>query len=653
MRREVGAALFFLTLFKMAAAKTDYSPPGRPTLTSCLSRDKETFTCWWDPSDGDDGLQTTYALYYLKENSDVVHACPDYHTAGENSCYFDKNNTSIWVNYNITVAAANAHGSSFSEPVVVDVAYIVQPHTPENLTVVVLEDKDGTFFRVSWEPPHKADTRSGWITLVYELRAKLDGAEWEEHFAGQQKMFNLFSLRSGGTYLVQVRCKPIHGFWSEWSPPVNVTAPDAVPQERSTWIIVVFFSALTFLILTWILTVKSSSVKHCLFPPIPGPKIRGLDIQLLKNGRSEEAFNALVAPGLPPITHSNYEDLLVYLEVSGHDKQELMLAETTAVTTTTKGEKPPNSPSDCDSGHGSCDSHTLLIEKCGGGEEEEEEEAAGRSHGEKQRWGRRGKEEEEEEGRVKTWPSVSAPLEGYAGSKALDHGVTLGTARLLRSSVHSFPPPPPPPPPPTSAAPSSGRRAPRGHSTCEQHRAGLHAREEPYCRGEAHSVEPKRQQGVGETTTTTMTTIALPAPPRFPSQATEYVEVQRVNQENMMVLRPLSSAQGPREAGPQGEEDYSRVKGLNSADVLLLQRAVEAETEEEEEEEGQEEEEEEHPCDMQEKSCLLREDCYTAPPAVPGQMTGGGKPSVGLPPAVSPQEDIILAANGYVTPQWP
>ena len=55
----------------------------------------------------------------------------------------------------------------------------VQPHAPENLTVVVLGDKDGTFFRVSWESPRKADTRSGWITLIYELRAKLDGADWE------------------------------------------------------------------------------------------------------------------------------------------------------------------------------------------------------------------------------------------------------------------------------------------------------------------------------------------------------------------------------------------------------------------------------------------------------------------------------------------
>ncbi|CAL8327313.1 unnamed protein product [Boreogadus saida] len=663
MGRAVGAALFFLTLLNTATSETDYSPPGRPKLSSCLSRDKETFTCWWAPSDRDDALRTTYALYYLKESSDVVYTCPDYRTAGPNSCYFNKNNTSIWVNYNITVAATNARGSNFSEPVVVDVAYIVQPHTPENLTVVVLGDKDGTFFRVSWEPPRKADTRSGWITLIYELRAKLDGADWEEHFAGQQKMFNIFSLRSGGTYRIQVRCKPIHGFWSEWSPTVNVTAPYALPLGSSMWILIAFFSALIFLLLTWILNVKSRSVKHCLFPPVPGPKIRGFDKQLLKNGRSEELFNALGVPGLPPMTHPNYEDLLVYLEVSGRDESELLLADTNdpTIAATTEGGKSPNSPSDSDSGHGSCDSHTLLMEKCGEGEEvkeeqgEEEEEqgdgvAVGRSCGGKQRWERRGSwernpkggdDQEMTEGRVKTWPCVFAPPEEYAGSKALDHGSTLGMARLLCSSVHSIPLLLPTP----VTSPS-----------------GLHAREglhwQPYSRSESNIQSPehkhrRQQQGGGKTTTTTMATttttltdVAWPAQPRSPFRATEYVEVQRVNQENMMVLRPLSSAQGQREGAPQGEQDYSRVKGLNSGDGLLLQRAVDAETQEEVEE-GQEEEEE-YPCDVQEKNSLLGDEHYTAPPAVPGQMTGAGKLSMGLPTAVSLQGDTILAANGYV-----
>ncbi|XP_023285070.1 prolactin receptor-like [Seriola lalandi dorsalis] len=95
------------------------------------------------------------------------------------------------------------------------------------VTVTVMEDRGWPFLRVSWEPPHKADTRSGWITLIYELRVKLEGEDdWEMHLAGQQKMFNVFSLRSGGRYHIQVRCKPDHGFWSEWSSTSEIKVPD-------------------------------------------------------------------------------------------------------------------------------------------------------------------------------------------------------------------------------------------------------------------------------------------------------------------------------------------------------------------------------------------------------------------------------------------
>lgn len=56
----------------------------------------------------------------------------------------------------------------------------VKPNPPEKVTVNTTWDKRLPYLRVSWEPPQKADTRSGWITLVYELRIKMEGEdEWE------------------------------------------------------------------------------------------------------------------------------------------------------------------------------------------------------------------------------------------------------------------------------------------------------------------------------------------------------------------------------------------------------------------------------------------------------------------------------------------
>lgn len=68
-----------------------------------------------------------FIIHYLLSftySSETVYECSDYKTAGENSCFFNKNDTSLWVNYNITVVATNALGKNISEPVEVDVAFI-------------------------------------------------------------------------------------------------------------------------------------------------------------------------------------------------------------------------------------------------------------------------------------------------------------------------------------------------------------------------------------------------------------------------------------------------------------------------------------------------------------------------------------------------
>ncbi|KAG7241106.1 hypothetical protein INR49_025849 [Caranx melampygus] len=670
-----------------------YSPPGKPELTRCRSPEKETFTCWWKPG-SDGGLPTTYALYYRKENSDILYECPDYHTAGENSCFFNKNDTSIWVNYNITVVATNALGSNFSDPVEIDVVYIVgfccvsvfniilkvsqslsppsqsrtqntsslihisltlslslplsrslalclslspvKPNPPEQVMVSVMEDKDWPFLRVSWEPPNKADTRSGWITLIYELRVKLEGEdEWEMHLAGQQKVFNVFSLLSGGTYHVQVRCKPDHGFWSEWSSTSDIKVPDYFQREKSVWVLITVFSAFIFLILTWFLHMNSHSLKHCILPPVPGPKIKGFDKQLLKSGKSDEVIGALVVSDFPPTTSSNYEDLLVeYLEVYAPQEQELMLEESKDLLDTCL--KSEGSTSDNDSGRVSCDSHTLLMDKCGEAKEEERQTDQEDSLTETQAQ-RHQKDWDEEaltyaheamissdkfNGRVKTWPSVFSPLPQYSSSLP-GQKRSLEMAQQQCHSDSLFP------------STSSYLTQP-SHSTSES--LGSSCWESGLIHKQPHSLPPHTQPSQQLQTNSDVNISSIgrkQAPTGLQSPAlrpTDYVEVQRVNEEDMVLLQPVVSDRGCGEGCLQmcQQEDYSKVKGVDGDNILLLQREM------------FKEDVDRCPCEYQGTDRRM-ESCYTS-----SISTNTHKPTALIHTATPVQDEAALAASGYV-----
>ncbi|XP_035464594.2 prolactin receptor a isoform X1 [Scophthalmus maximus] len=637
MKKPSEAVLLLLLLFFTPHAKgTRFSPPGKPALTRCRSPEKETFTCWWEPGP-DGGLTTTYALYYRKENSEAVYECPDYHTAGENSCFFNKNDTSIWVNYNITVVATNTLGSTFSDPVDIDVVYIVKPNPPEKLTVTVMEDKGWPFLRVSWEPPHKADTRSGWITLIYELRVKLEGEDdWEMHLAGQQKTFNIFSLRSGGTYHVQVRCKPDHGFWSEWSSTSYIKVPDYFHREKSAWILIMVFTAFIFLILTWLLHMNSHrSLKHCILPPVPGPKIRGFDEKLLKNGKSEDIFSALVVSGFPPTMSSNCEDLLVeYLEVYVPDEHELMLEEGKDLHDHCL--KSEGSTSDNDSGRGSCDSHTLLMDKCGEAKEQgrqtEQEERPVETQRHQKEWNEDTLPYAHEDtvspdmssGRVKTWPSVFCPLPQYSSSPP-NHTSSLEIAKQHCLSDSLFPP----------GSTSSYLTHP-GHSTKET--LGPSRWEFSLSNKQPRSLHPQMQtrqqlQARSDINLSNVGCEQAPAgllPPT--ARPTEYVEVQRVNEEDMVLLKPVASGRGCGDGCPRlrQAEDYSKVKGVNSDHTLLLQREVMGE------------EAERCPCQDQETNGET-DSCITS-----STVTTTQKPPACNYTAAAVQDKMAPTVSGYV-----
>uniref|UniRef100_A0A2K5R797 Prolactin receptor n=1 Tax=Cebus imitator TaxID=2715852 RepID=A0A2K5R797_CEBIM len=231
MKENVASAtVFTLLLFLNTCLLNGQSPPGKPEIFKCRSPNKETFTCWWRPA-ADGGLPTNYSLTYHREGETLIHECPDYITGGPNSCHFGKQYTSMWRTYVMTVNATNEMGSTFSDELYVDVTYIVQPDPPLNVVVEVKQPEDKKpYLWIKWSPPTLIDLKTGWFTLLYEIQLKPENAEeWETHFAGQQTEFKILSLHPGQKYLVQVRCKPDHGYWSSWSPEYSIQIPTGDP----------------------------------------------------------------------------------------------------------------------------------------------------------------------------------------------------------------------------------------------------------------------------------------------------------------------------------------------------------------------------------------------------------------------------------------
>ncbi|XP_064901209.1 prolactin receptor isoform X3 [Columba livia] len=340
------------------------SPPEKPTIIKCRSPEKETFTCWWKPG-SDGGHPTNYTLLYSKEGEERVYECPDYKTAGPNSCYFDKKHTSFWTIYNITVKATNEIGSNVSDPLYVDVTYIVQTDPPVNVTLELKKTVNRKPYLVlTWSPPPLADVRSGWLTLDYELRLKPEEAEeWETIFVGQQTHYKMFSLNPGKKYIVQIHCKPDHhGSWSEWSLEKYIQIPtDFRIKDMVVWIIVGVLSSLICLVMSWTMVLKGYRMIAFILPPVPGPKIKGIDTHLLETGKSEELLSALGCHGFPPT--SDCEELLIeYLEVEDSEDQQLMPSHDNGHPS--KNAKMIAKETDSDSGRGSCDSPSLLSEKC-------------------------------------------------------------------------------------------------------------------------------------------------------------------------------------------------------------------------------------------------------------------------------------------------
>ncbi|KFQ47235.1 Prolactin receptor [Nestor notabilis] len=230
------------------------SPPEKPTIIKCRSPEKETFTCWWKPA-SNGGYPINHTLLYSKEGEEQVYECPDYKTAGTNSCYFDKKHTSFWTIYNITVKATNEMGSNVSDPHYVDVTYIVQPDPPVNITLELKKSVNRKpYLILTWSPPPLADVRSGWLTLEYELRLKpQEGEEWEVRMLQvfTRWCFLVDKILSARPFLhadyAYSRCASLNN---------SVCFLEYRVKDMVVWIVVGVLSSLICLIMSWIMILK-------------------------------------------------------------------------------------------------------------------------------------------------------------------------------------------------------------------------------------------------------------------------------------------------------------------------------------------------------------------------------------------------------------
>lgn len=309
-----------------------------------------------------------------------------------------------------------------------------------------------------------------------------------------------------------------------------------------------------------------------------------------------------------------------YLQVYVPEEQELMLEEIKDLHDGCL--KSESSTSDSDSGRGSCDSHTLLMDKCGEAKEEERQtdQESSRAGTEAPRHQKNWEEEAVSYahenmvspvmpgGRVKTWPSVFSPLPQYS-SNPLDQQNSLEMAKQHCLSTSSYLTQP-------------------GHSTKEA--LGPSYWEFPLSNKQPHLLHPQLQahSEVDISSICHKQALAGLRSPAF--QSTEYVEVQRVNKKDMVLLQPVVSGRGDAKGCPQTPhgEDYSKVKGVNSDNMLLLQREV-----------------------MEEGRCLyehqetngVTENCYTS-----STVTATQKPTSCNHTAMPVQDEMFLAVNGYV-----
>ncbi|XP_054875288.1 growth hormone receptor b [Amphiprion ocellaris] len=298
--------LFFLHIFTASAlesgAQTDV-PERRPHLTGCVSADMETFRCTWNVGSFQNVSEPgDLRLFYINKKPPASpknwSECPHYSTERPNECFFNKNHTVIWTYYGIQLRSRN-------QDVLYDenhfyVQDIVQPDPPVHLNWTLLNvSLTGIYYDImlSWKPPQSADVETGWMRLQYEIQHRDINSElWKKSDLVKSTSSSIYGLQTNVNHEVRVRCKMMGGKeFGEFSDSVFVHIPSKV--SRFPVVALLIFGALCLVaILMLVIISQQEKLMVMLLPPVPGPKIRGIDPELLKTGKLRELTSILGGP---------------------------------------------------------------------------------------------------------------------------------------------------------------------------------------------------------------------------------------------------------------------------------------------------------------------------------------------------------------------
>ncbi|KAL6097153.1 ghr [Pungitius sinensis] len=298
--------LHVFTLSAMESASQQVLPQIHPHITGCVSTNMETFRCRWNVGHSQNVSEPgDLRLFYINKkpppNSPKEWSeCPHYSTDRPNECFFDENHTSIWECYRVQLRSRDQ--ATLYDENLFHVEDIVQPDPPIYLNWTLLNVSfTGTYYDImlTWKPPESADVGMGWMTLIYDVQYRnVKSDVWEQTDLVKVTHRSLYALRTDVNHEVRVRCKMSGGKeFGEFSDPVFVHVPFKAWRFPVVPLLVLGTLCLVTILMLVIIS-KQKRIMVILLPPVPGPKIRGIDSDLLEKGKLKELKSIL---GGPPV----------------------------------------------------------------------------------------------------------------------------------------------------------------------------------------------------------------------------------------------------------------------------------------------------------------------------------------------------------------